>query len=78
MGKQWIFFGAGILIWLFRDTSLELKGKAAILVLTIVLSILLFFSGDSKIILEVENPEDLTDVPYGIQVEQWVDENTLA
>lgn len=55
-----------------------MKGKAAIPVLTIVLSILLFFSGDSKIILEVENPEELTDVPYGIQVEQWVDENSLA
>lgn len=78
MGKQWIFFGAGILIWLFRDASLKLKGKAAIPVLTIVFSILLFFSGDSKIILEVENPEELTDVPYGIQVEQWVDENTMS
>jgi len=78
MGKQWIFFGIGILIWLFRDNALKLKGKAAIPVLTIVLSTLLFFSGDSKIILEVENPEQLSDVPYGIQVEQWVDENPVA
>ena len=78
MGKQWIFFGIGILIWLFRDNALKLKGKAAIPVLTIVLSTLLFFSGDSKIILEVENPEQLSDVPYGIQLEQWVDENPVA
>lgn len=78
INKQWIFFFVGILIWLFKEPHLSVKAKIALPICALLLSVLLYFTGSSEITLSVENPDELTNVPYGIQVEQWEDENPPA
>ena len=78
INMQWIFFFVGILIWLFKEPHLSAKVKIVLPIATLLLSVLLYFTGSSEIKLSVENPDELTNVPYGIQVEQWVEENPPA
>lgn len=78
INRQWIFFFVGILIWLFKEPHLSAKVKIVLPIATLLLSVLLYFTGSSEIKLSVENPDELTNVPYGIQVEQWVEENPPA
>lgn len=74
INKQWIFFVVGILMWLFKVPGLRNGAKIALPLCALMLSLLLYLAGDSKFIMLVPNPEEFTNVPYGIQVEQYTEE----
>ena len=71
--NKWMFFAAGLLLCLFKSKTKNIKTHLSLLIASLVLSVLLYFTSDSSFILEVENPEDFSDVPYGIVVEQWTE-----
>ena len=72
--KKWIFFAAGLLLCLFKAQKKKIKAHTCLLIASLVLSIILYFASDSSFTLEVINPEEYPEPPYGIIVEQWTDE----
>lgn len=72
--NRWIFFAAGMLLCLFKAQKKNIKTHLSLLITSLILSVILFYASDSSFTLEVENPKDYPDPPYGIIVEQWTDE----
>lgn len=70
--RQWLFFAAGFLFWLFGDSGkYRLRGFAFSALLTLGIAFLLYLCADSSFILEVADPQEFGRVPYSIQVEQY-------
>ena len=72
--NKWLFFTGGVLVCLFKDNVKKIKIHIAAILAAIILSVILFFTSDSIFTIEVINPEDYPEAPYGIVVEQWTDE----
>ena len=72
--NKWLFFAAGTLLWLLREEKRRTKQVGCALFVALVLSICIYLFADSDFVLQVKNPEQLTNVPYGIVVEQYTDE----
>jgi len=71
--NKWTFFAAGILLWLFKGGRNK-KHSLYALGVALLVSLGIYFMADSEFVLSVENPEELSNVPYGIKVEQWVEQ----
>ena len=68
--NKWIFFAAGILLWLTRPKIRNDKKICIAILLSLSLSLMLYFAGNSNFTLQVTNPEDYIDPPYGIIIEK--------
>ena len=72
--NRWLFFALGFSCRLFKTKEDNLKVHVVILLSALLLSLIIFLNSNSSFTLEVVNPEDYTNPPYGIVVEQWTDE----
>ena len=61
------------MLWLFKGGRNK-KHSLYALGVALLVSLGIYFMADSEFVLSVENPEELSNVPYGIKVEQWVEQ----
>ena len=72
--RRWLFFAAGILLWIFGPLNDFNWIKSLMLILLMLaLGLMVYLCADSSFILEVDNPALYVDVPYNIKVEQYFD-----
>lgn len=72
--NRWLFFALGFACRMMMSSGIKVKTHAVLLFSALLLSLIIFFNSNSSFTLEVVNPEDYIDPPYGIVVEQWTDE----
>lgn len=67
--KMYLFFIAGIMLWLFAPSSkVSIIHVAVAIILSIIIGVSLYFCGEQKFTLGVQNPEEFEKVPYGIEI----------
>lgn len=72
--NRWLFFALGLAIRLLKPSENNFKTHAVMIFSALLLSLFIYFISDSNFTLQVVNPEDYIDPPYGIIVEQWTDD----